>query len=158
MDLKQQILHYYRVDEMSLREIARRTGADRKTVTRLINDFEAAIKADPDTGPNSHSIFLPAAGYRNGTSLDDAGSSGRYWSSSLSTDNPRTARGVIFYSGGVSGRRPPALLRVLCPSRHIIKDGKALKGQPSSRLRMRPASNLPVMRSPKNYGRRPSDF
>ena len=48
MDLKQQILHYYRVDEMSLREIARRTGADRKTVTRLINDFEAAIKADPD--------------------------------------------------------------------------------------------------------------
>ena len=50
MDLKQQILHYYRVDEMSLREIARRTGADRKTVTRLINAFEAAITADPDTG------------------------------------------------------------------------------------------------------------
>ncbi|MBQ6198403.1 MAG: MarR family transcriptional regulator [Bacteroidales bacterium] len=50
MDLKQQILHYYRVDELSLREIARKTGADRKTVTRLINDFEAAIKADPDMG------------------------------------------------------------------------------------------------------------
>ena len=50
MDLKQQILHYYRVDEMSLREIARTTGADRKTVTRLINAFEAAIKADPDMG------------------------------------------------------------------------------------------------------------
>ena len=50
MDLKQQILHYYRVDEMSLREIARRTGADRKTVTRLINAFEAAITADPDMG------------------------------------------------------------------------------------------------------------
>ena len=29
MDLKQQILHLYRVDEMSLREIARTTGADR---------------------------------------------------------------------------------------------------------------------------------
>ena len=42
MDLKQQILHYYRVDEMSLREIARRTGADRKTVTRLIDAYEAA--------------------------------------------------------------------------------------------------------------------
>lgn len=28
MDLKQQILHLYRVDELSLREIARRTGAD----------------------------------------------------------------------------------------------------------------------------------
>ena len=44
MDLKQQILHYYRVDELSLREIARRTGTDRKTVTRLINAYEAAIK------------------------------------------------------------------------------------------------------------------
>ena len=32
------------------REIARRTGADRKTVTRLINAFEAAITADPDMG------------------------------------------------------------------------------------------------------------
>lgn len=50
MDLKQQILHLYRVDELSLRAIARRTGADRKTVTRLINAYEAAIKADPDTG------------------------------------------------------------------------------------------------------------
>ena len=39
MDLKQQILHLYRVDEMSLREIARTTGADRKTVTRLINAY-----------------------------------------------------------------------------------------------------------------------
>jgi DNA-binding MarR family transcriptional regulator len=50
MDLKQQILHLYRVDEMSLREIARRTGVDRKTVTRLINAYEAATKADPDAG------------------------------------------------------------------------------------------------------------
>ena len=50
MDLKQQILHLYRVDELSLREIARRTGTDRKTVTRLINAYEADVKADPDTG------------------------------------------------------------------------------------------------------------
>ena len=50
MDIKQQILHYYRVDEMSLREISRKTGADRKTVTRLINAYEAAIKKDPETG------------------------------------------------------------------------------------------------------------
>lgn len=44
MDLKQQILHYYRVDELSLREITRRTETDRKTVTRLINAYEQAIK------------------------------------------------------------------------------------------------------------------
>ncbi len=50
MDLKQQILHYYRVDELSLREIARRTGIYRKTVTRLINAYEAAIKTNPETG------------------------------------------------------------------------------------------------------------
>ncbi len=50
MDTKQQILHYYRVDELSLREISRRTGTDRKTVTRLINAYEAAIKENPETG------------------------------------------------------------------------------------------------------------
>ena len=33
------------------------------------------------TGPNTNSIFLPAAGYRYGDSLDSAGSSGNYWSS-----------------------------------------------------------------------------
>ena len=34
------------------------------------------------TGPNGNSIFLPAAGWRNGTSLDYAGMYGYYWSSS----------------------------------------------------------------------------
>ncbi len=33
------------------------------------------------TGPNGDSIFLPAAGYRNGSSLYNVGSRGRYWSS-----------------------------------------------------------------------------
>ena len=35
------------------------------------------------TGTNGNSIFLPAAGYRNGASLFDGGSYGSYWSSSL---------------------------------------------------------------------------
>ena len=34
---------------------------------------------------NGNSIFLPAAGYRNGTSLSNAGSGGIYWSRSLNT-------------------------------------------------------------------------
>ena len=34
------------------------------------------------TGPNGKSIFLPAAGYCYGSSLDDAGRCGYYWSSS----------------------------------------------------------------------------
>lgn len=43
------------------------------------------------TGKNGNSIFLPAAGYRWDTSLDSAGSTGYYWSSSLYTSNPSSA-------------------------------------------------------------------
>ena len=53
MELKQQILHYYRVEEKSLREIARLTKTDRKTVSRLVHDFEAAIEKDPDSHTGS---------------------------------------------------------------------------------------------------------
>lgn len=35
------------------------------------------------TGPNGNSIFLPAAGYRGGVSVNDVGSYGYYWSSSF---------------------------------------------------------------------------
>ena len=37
---------------------------------------------------NGNSLFLPAAGYRNDTSLDDVGSGGNAWSRTLSTGNP----------------------------------------------------------------------
>ncbi len=37
------------------------------------------------TGPNGNSIFLPATGYRDGSELYFSVTSGRYWSSSLST-------------------------------------------------------------------------
>ena len=47
---------------------------------------------------NGNSIFLPAAGYRGGTSLYDEGSYGNYWSSSLDTDGPSSAWGVCFDS------------------------------------------------------------
>ena len=40
------------------------------------------------TGPNGNSIFLPAAGYRYDDSLDNDGSYGDFWSSSLYTDYP----------------------------------------------------------------------
>ena len=39
------------------------------------------VKGYKVTGPNGNSIFLPAAGYRYGSSLDRAGSYGYYWSS-----------------------------------------------------------------------------
>ena len=47
---------------------------------------------------NGNSIFLPAAGDRTLTYLDNAGSLGVYWSSSLNTDYPRYAYDVIFDS------------------------------------------------------------
>ena len=49
-------------------------------------------------GYTDKSIFLPAAGYRGGSSLNDAGSDGYYWSSSLSTDYPNFAYELDFYS------------------------------------------------------------
>ena len=35
------------------------------------------------TGPNGNNIFLPAAGYRDGTDVNDRGCYGSYWSDSL---------------------------------------------------------------------------
>ena len=53
------------------------------------------------TGPNGKSIFLPAAGDRDGTDLEYAGFYGYYWSSSLYTGNPVLACLVYFSSGNV---------------------------------------------------------
>ena len=46
--------------------------------------------------------ILPAAGNRNGTELNNAGSNGNYWSSSLNENNSDNARNVNFNSGGVN--------------------------------------------------------
>ena len=46
-------------------------------------------------------LFLPAAGNRNGTSLNNAGSNGNYWSSSLNSSNPNDAYNMFFNSGDV---------------------------------------------------------
>jgi len=51
------------------------------------------------TGSNGNSIFLPAAGYRYGTSLYYAGSHGYYWSSTADEDYSRYAYCLIFRSG-----------------------------------------------------------
>ena len=50
---------------------------------------------------NGNSIFLPAAGYRNDTSLGSAGSRGFYWSRSLSTSYSDNACYLYFNSGGI---------------------------------------------------------
>ena len=45
--------------------------------------YNDAVYGYKVTGPNGNSIFLPAAGYRSGTSLYSAGSYGHYWCSTL---------------------------------------------------------------------------
>ena len=50
---------------------------------------------------NGKSIFLPAAGQQDGTSLDDTGSNGYYWSSSLWTDLPYDAWRVEFNTDNI---------------------------------------------------------
>lgn len=51
------------------------------------------------TGPNGNSIFLPAAGWRNGAETYCVGKRGDYWSSTLSTSTSCRARYLFFYDG-----------------------------------------------------------
>ena len=62
------------------------------TTQNGVNGYKVTSKS------NGNSIFLPAAGYRNDSSLVSAGSYGYYWSSSLYTDTPSQAWGVVFFS------------------------------------------------------------
>ncbi len=55
------------------------------------------------TGPNGNSIFLPAAGWRNGTSLYYAGEYGDYWSAAPNEDNAGSAYRLCFDSGDFYG-------------------------------------------------------
>ena len=54
------------------------------------------------TGPNGNSIFLPAAGDCNGSSLDRAGEGGCYWGSSPYESNSNYAYYLYFNSGNQS--------------------------------------------------------
>ena len=49
------------------------------------------------TGNNGNSIFLPAAGYRDGTELESADMYGYFWSSSLSASSPKVAYAFYFF-------------------------------------------------------------
>ncbi|WP_290449076.1 PEGA domain-containing protein [uncultured Muribaculum sp.] len=52
-------------------------------------------------GPNGNSIFLPAAGWRSGSSLYDADTNGRYWNSTSMSDS-RVANNFSFGSSFLS--------------------------------------------------------
>ena len=71
------------------------------------------------TGPNGHSVFLPAAGYRWNDRRYGTGSSGRYWSSSLDPDYDSNACRLDFASGSTSWshdyRYDGLSVRAVCP-------------------------------------------
>ncbi len=60
------------------------------------------VKGYKVTGPNGNSIFLPAAGYRYGSSLRSAGEYGYYWSSTPYESGSNGAYRLYFSSGGQS--------------------------------------------------------
>ena len=48
------------------------------------------------TGPNGNSIFLPSAGYKDGTERKGTGVEGFYWTGSLNRDMPSSAYNINF--------------------------------------------------------------
>ena len=89
-----------------------------------VNGYKVTSKS------NGNSIFLPAAGYRYSSDLIDAGSNGRYWSSSLETGYPDGAYGLHFFSSNVGwlnyGRSYGRSVRPVCPQNFTLypKTGK----------------------------------
>ena len=55
---------------------------------------------------NGQSIFLPAAGYRSGTSLDNASSRGYYWSSTPSASDTYDAYYLHLYNFSLDDSEP----------------------------------------------------
>ena len=81
----------------TLVEIRELLDANNCTWTWTTQDGKNGYEVKSKT--NGNSIFLPAAGYRLGSVLDNAGSEGRYWSGSLSTAYSDNARYLYFASG-----------------------------------------------------------
>ena len=77
------------------------TKAEMEALVTLTNSWisnynSSGVAGRTFTG-NGYTIFLPAAGYRNNTSMKNQGSYGRYWSSSLHTVGPSYAKGLFFH-------------------------------------------------------------
>ncbi len=83
------------------------------TTQNGVNGYKVTSKT------NGYSIFLPAAGYRNGASVYNVGSYGYYWSSSLDESGPYYACGLFFNSGSVGwyygNRYGGHAVRAVCP-------------------------------------------
>ena len=68
------------------------------------NGYLISYRASTANTTVTSTLFLPAAGYRNGASISSLGTHGNYWSSTLLSGSPSYARRLGFNSGvtGVS--------------------------------------------------------
>jgi len=63
---------------------------------------EPSVSAGCHRNKQDAGHFLPAAGNRWNSELNNAGSNGNYWSSTLNESNPNNAWNLNFNSGGVN--------------------------------------------------------
>ena len=84
------------------------------TTQNGVNGYKVTSKT------NSNYIFLPAAGFRDGSSLDSAGGYGYYWSST-SNGLSNGAYRLYFHSNLQGGDRPQPLLRSISAPSYRIK-------------------------------------
>ena len=70
------------------------------TITSTTLNGVKGRKISKKTDPSVY-IFLPAAGYRNDSSLKSAGSFGSFWSRSLYKSNSYAAYSLFFYSSDI---------------------------------------------------------
>ena len=69
----------------------------------VLNGINGYLVVSNKTGYTDRFIFLPASGYGKGTAINNLGSRGRYWSSSLGSSFPNYADHIYFNSGEKSG-------------------------------------------------------
>ena len=102
LDLADDAAHANRGDQWRMPTTADFQELIDNTNSEWVDNYNGTgVKGRLFTASNGNSIFLPAAGYRYGTLLSDAGSYGYYWSSSLGSDCPDRAYYQDFNSGYV---------------------------------------------------------
>ena len=73
-----------------------------KPVRRRRHKDSAAHRYQQAADAKTGRAFLPAAGYRNGSSLNNQTQNGNYWSSSVNPSNSNNARNLNFNSGNAN--------------------------------------------------------
>ena len=85
--------------ETEFQELLDNTTRSWQTNYKGVSGCNGYLFTSKKAGYTDKSIFLPAAGYRNGSSLRSDGSNGFYWSSTLGSGNVGRGRYLSFGSG-----------------------------------------------------------